>query len=225
MKRKLRLLAYPARYFTLSIILLLFAFCANAQKQVSGVVKSATGPVAGATVAVKDASVATQTATDGTFSITVPAGKSMLVVSYVGLETREVDVSNLTSVDVTLATVISSLNEVVVTGYSTQRKKDIIGAVSVVDIGDLKTNPSSNIAVQLQGRAAGVVVSSTGAPGAAAVVRIRGFQSFGNNDPLYIIDGVPTQDPSTLNPQDVESMQVLKDATAASIYGKPPMEL
>src|SRR5678815_2255582 len=107
MKRKLRLLAIPARYFTLSIILLLFAFCANAQKQVSGVVKSATGPVAGATVAVKGASVATQTATDGTFSLTVPAGKSVLIISYVGLETREVDVSSQSSVDLTLAAVIS----------------------------------------------------------------------------------------------------------------------
>src|SRR4026208_2234286 len=152
MKRKLRLLAYPARYFSLSIILLLFAFCASAQKQVSGVVKSATGPVAGATVAVKDASVATTTATDGTFTITVPAGKTVLVISYVGLETREVSITNLSNVDVTLATVISSLNEVVVTGYSTQRKKDIIGAVSVIDAEDLKMTPASNLATQLQGR-------------------------------------------------------------------------
>jgi len=219
MKRKLRLLAIPARYFTLSIILLLFAFFANAQKQVSGVVKSATGPVAGATVAVKNASVATQTAADGTFSITVPAGKSVLVISYVGLETREVDVSNQSSVDLTLATVVSSLNEVVVTGYSTQRKKDIIGAVSVIDSKELKQTASSNLAVQLQGRAAGVVVTSTGAPGAGAVVRIRGFQSFGNNNPLYIIDGVPTQDPSQLNPMDVASVQILKDGSSASIYG------
>src|SRR5678815_983100 len=219
MKRKLRLLAIPARYFTLSIILLLFAFCANAQKQVSGVVKSATGPVAGATVAVKGASVATQTATDGTFSLTVPAGKSVLVISYVGLETREVDVSSQSSVDLTLAAVISSLNEVVVTGYSTQRKKDIIGAVSVIDSKELKQTASSNLAVQLQGRAAGVVVTSTGAPGAGAIVRIRGFQSFGNNNPLYIIDGVPTQDPSQLNPMDIASVQILKDGSSASIYG------
>jgi len=219
MKRKLRLLAIPARYFSVCIILVLFAFCARAQKQVSGVVKSATGPVAGATVAVKGASVATQTATDGTFSITVPAGKSVLVISYVGLETREVDISSQSSVDLTLATVISSLNEVVVTGYSTQRKKDIIGAVSVIDSKELKQTASSNLAVQLQGRAAGVVVTSTGAPGAGAIVRIRGFQSFGNNNPLYIIDGVPTQDPSQLNPMDVASVQILKDGSSASIYG------
>jgi TonB-dependent SusC/RagA subfamily outer membrane receptor len=219
MKRKLRLFAYPAKYFSLSFILLLFAFFASAQKQVSGVVKSATGPVAGATVAVKDATVATQTAADGTFSITVPSGKSVLVISYVGLETREVDISNQTSVDLTLAAVVSSLNEVIVTGYSAQRKKDIIGAVSVVDIKQLQMTPSQNIASQLQGRAPGVVVSSAGEPGVAAVVRIRGFNSANNNDPLYIVDGVPTTDPSKFNPNDIESMQVLKDASAASIYG------
>ncbi len=212
MKRKTPTLVKLTSYFSLFIILLLFAFVANAQKQVSGIVKSAAGPVAGATVAVKDATVATQTATDGTFTISVPAGKSVLVISYVGLETREVSITNLTNVDVTLGTVVSSLNEVVVTGYSTQRKKDIIGAVSVINAEDLKMTPASNLATQLQGRAAGVVVTSTGAPGAAAVVRIRGFQSFGNNTPLYIIDGVPTGDPSTLNPQDIASIQILKDA-------------
>src|SRR5262245_19787483 len=219
MKRKLRLLAITVRYFSLSAILMLFVFAASAQKQVSGVIKSATGPVAGATVAVKDASVATQTAADGSFSITVPAGKSVLVISYVGLETREVNIANQTSVDVTLGAVVSTLNEVVVTGYSAQRKKDIIGAVSVVDVKQLQMTPSQNIASQLQGRAAGVVVSSAGEPGVAAVVRIRGFNSANNNDPLYIVDGVPTTDPSKFNPNDIESMQVLKDASSASIYG------
>jgi TonB-linked SusC/RagA family outer membrane protein len=113
----------------------------------------------------------------------------------------------------------STLNEVVVTGYSTQRKKDIIGAVSVVSAKDLQRTPASNLAVQLQGRAAGVTISAAGEPGAGAVVRIRGFASAGNNDPLYIVDGVPTTDPSKFNPNDIESLQVLKDASAASIYG------
>jgi TonB-linked SusC/RagA family outer membrane protein len=219
MKRKIRLLAAPARYFLLSTIFLTFAVAVFAQKQVSGVVKSVTGPVSGATVAVKDATVATQTGTDGTFTLTVPAGKSVLVISYVGLETKEVNIANLTNVDVTLSAVVSSLNEVVVTGYTAQRKKDIIGAVSVINTEDLKMTPASNLASQLQGRAAGVVVSGTGAPGTTAVVRIRGFQSFGNNNPLYIIDGVPTGDPSQLNPLDIASIQILKDASAASIYG------
>ena len=219
MKRKLRLLANLARYFLLSTIFLMFVFAASAQKQVNGVIKSATGPVSGATVVVKGTNVATQTDADGKFSIALPANRSVLIISYVGLETREVDVSQTADVDVTLNAVVSTLNEVVVTGYSTQRKKDIIGAVSVIDSKELKQTAASNLAVQLQGRAAGVVVTSTGAPGAGAVVRIRGFQSFGNNTPLYIIDGVPTQDPSQLNPMDISSVQILKDASSASIYG------
>jgi len=218
MKRKLRLLAIPARYF-LTLFLTFFALAAVSQRTVKGKVTGPDAkPVFGATVAVKNTNVATTTDADGSYSITLPANSNILVFSYVGYDVSEVSAAG-DQVDVVMKLQTSTLNEVVVTGYSTQRKKDIIGAVSVVDVGDLKTNPSSNLAVQLQGRASGVVVSSTGAPGAAAVVRIRGFQSFGNNDPLYIIDGVPTQDPSTLNPQDVESMQVLKDATAASIYG------
>jgi len=84
---------------------------------------------------------------------------------------------------------------------------------------DMQTTPASNLAVQLQGRAAGVTISSSGEPGAGAVVRIRGFASAGNNNPLYVIDGVQTDDPSKLNPNDVESLQVLKDASSASIYG------
>jgi len=111
------------------------------------------------------------------------------------------------------------LEEIVVTGYTTQKKKDVIGAVSVIKASDLTATPSANLMTQLQGRAAGVTVSGTGEPGGRANVRIRGFASYGNNNPLYIIDGVPTTDASRMNPQDIESLQVLKDASAASIYG------
>jgi TonB-linked SusC/RagA family outer membrane protein len=143
-----------------------------------------------------------------------------LTISYVGFENAELTIAEgQTTGDVALNQLNNSLNEVVVTGYSTQRKKDIIGAVSVVNTKDLQNTPSSNLAVQLQGRAAGVTVSSAGEPGAGAVVRIRGFASAGNNDPLYVIDGVPTDDPSKINPNDIESLQVLKDASSASIYG------
>jgi len=218
MKRKTPTLVRLTSHFSLSIILLLFAFCASAQKQVSGVVKSATGPVAGATVAVKDASVATQTATDGTFSITVPAGKSVLIISYVGLETREVNVSNQTSVDLTLAAVVSSLNEVVVTGYSTQRKKDITGSVAIVNVNNMKVIPSGTTESLLQGQASGVTVINSGSPGAGSNVRIRGITSVGSTDPLVIIDGTPGS-LHDLNVNDIESIQVLKDAGAASIYG------
>ena len=123
MKRKLRHLAIPARYFSLSIILLLFVFCASAQKQVSGTIKENNNPVVGATVEVKGTNVATISGPQGTFVINVPAGKSILVISYVGLETQEVNIADKTTVDVVLVAVNTTLNEVVVTGYTSQAKK------------------------------------------------------------------------------------------------------
>jgi TonB-linked SusC/RagA family outer membrane protein len=114
---------------------------------------------------------------------------------------------------------LSSLDEVVVTGYTSEKKRDIVGSVSVINAKNTVAQPSSNISSMLQGRAAGITVSGTGAPGAASKIRIRGFVSFGNNDPLFVIDGVPTDNANNLNPQDIESIQVLKDPVSASIYG------
>ena len=217
MKRKSPTLVKLTSYFSLSIVLLLFAFVANAQKQVSGTVKSPTGPVAGATVVVKGTTVASQTDVNGKFSITVPAGKSILVISFVGLDTKEVDVSKQTDVDVTLATVVSTLNEVVVTGYTAQRKKDVTGSVSVVNVADMKQAPVGTGEQALQGRASGISIISSGQPGAASDIRIRGITSFGNNAPLIIVDGV-RGNLHDININDVESIQILKDASAA-IYG------
>jgi TonB-linked SusC/RagA family outer membrane protein len=190
------------------------------QKTITGKILGEDGvPIPGVTVLAKGTTVSTVTNSEGNFSIALPSGSTRLVLTSVGFEQQEIDVSTQSTVSVSLKTSSGSLNEVVVTGYSTQRKKDIIGAVSVVNSEDLLRTPAANLAVQLQGRAAGVTVSSAGEPGAGAVVRIRGFASAGNNDPLYVIDGVPTTDPSKINPNDVESLQVLKDASAASIYG------
>lgn len=193
---------------------------AFSQKTVSGKITDANNqPLAGATVTVRGSNTATQTGSDGSFSLSVPNDNAVLVISSVGFENQDIAVAGQSNLNISMRNATSSLNEVVVTGYTTQRKKDIIGAVSVVNTKDLQNTPSSNLAVQLQGRAPGVTVSSAGEPGAGAVVRIRGFASAGNNDPLYIIDGVPTTDPSKINPSDIESLQVLKDASAASIYG------
>ncbi len=216
---KLKPSSYIGKLLPMFFLSLLFYSAAIAQGVVSGkVVNDAGQPVSGATVLVKGTSVATQTANDGTYSISVPAGRTVLVVSNVSMETQEVTI-NGTTANVTLKTATTNLNEIVVVGYTTQRKKDIIGAVSVVNTKDLQATPSSNLGAQLQGRASGVTVSSSGEPGQGAVVRIRGFNSTGNNDPLYIVDGVPTTDGSKFNPNDVESIQILKDASAASIYG------
>ena len=111
------------------------------------------------------------------------------------------------------------LQEVVVTGYSTQRKRDLTGSVGVVETSNLTAIPTGNVTNQLQGQTSGISVVGSGQPGETSRVRIRGFSSFENNDPLYVVDGVPTQDISTLNPNDIESLSVLKDAGAASVYG------
>ena len=207
--------------FPMLLITLLLSVAVYAQKTVTGRVTGGkpVQPISGATVTVTGTAVSTLTNNEGNFSITVPEGRKTLVISFVGYASQDVDISNTSTVNVSMVEAAGSLGEVVVTGYSSQRKKDIIGAVSVVDIENMKMAPAANVGAQLQGRATGVTVSQNGAPGSPAIVRIRGFQSGGNNEPLYIIDGVPTSDASNLNPQDISSLQVLKDGTASAIYG------
>ena len=174
-------------------------------------------PVAGATVSVKGTNVATGTDVNGNFTITVPNGRNSLTVSSVGFEPQTISVANQSNVSVSLVTTTSTLNEVVVTGYGTQRKKDITGSVAVVNVGQMKQLPSSSGEEALQGRASGVNIITSGQPGAASDIRIRGITAFGNNSPLIIVDGV-RGNLHDINVNDVESMQVLKDASAA-IYG------
>lgn len=213
------------RHFLLSLFTLLFVASASvafAQRTVVGTVTSSTdnSPLIGATILVKGTDSGTITDVDGSYSIRLTGNDAVLVVSYTGYESQEVSVGSQTTVNIALTESATSLSEVVVTGYSAQQKKDLTGAVGTVNTDDLKQIPSSNINSQLQGRVSGVTVSGDGRPGSVAKVRIRGFASFtGANDPLYIVDGVPTTDVSTLNPNDVENISVLKDAGAASIYG------
>jgi TonB-linked SusC/RagA family outer membrane protein len=191
-----------------------------AQKKVQGKVTGPDSkPVYGATVTVKGTNVGTSTTADGIYSIVLPPNSSVLIFSYVGYEVAEVNASANNNIDVVMKSQTTSLNEVVVTGYSTQRKKDITGAVTVVNVGDLKSQPSADATAQLQGRASGVNVVTTGIPGSSSKVRIRGLGSFNNNSPLYVVDGVQTFSINGLNPNDIESMQVLKDAASASVYG------
>ncbi len=219
MKRKLQLLSVSVKQFFLFVVLQMIVFNAAAQKQITGHVKENNLPVIGATVEVKGTNVATTTGLNGDFQINLPAGKSILTVSYVGMETQTINVGDKNQIDVALIPANTSLNEVIVTGYSSQARKDISGSVSVVDVADLKSIPSANASSLLQGRVSGVTVIQDNRPGTESSVKIRGFSSFGNNAPLYIIDGVPVGGIAGLNPNDIESMQVLKDAAAASIYG------
>ncbi|MHC8949995.1 SusC/RagA family TonB-linked outer membrane protein [Sphingobacterium hungaricum] len=176
--------------------------------------------IAGATITVVGKSISTQTNSDGSFEINA-AINDRILVNYVGYASQQLTISSLSQqVTIVLTRDISSLEEVVVTGYGTQRVKDLTGSVAVVNVDELKTVPSASAIEALQGRATGVQVVTDGAPGATPSIKIRGFSTINNNEPLYVIDGVPFEGKlSWLNQNDIESMQVLKDASAASIYG------
>lgn len=204
-----------------AFILVFLSVTAFAQKTVSGTVKSAKDnqPIVGASVLVKGTNVGVATSATGTFTINVPQGKNTLVISSVGFDEMEVDVTSQTNVTVSLKDKSSTLDEIVVTGYTAQRKKDITGSVTVVNTKELLANPGSNVESLLQGKASGVTVGTSGVPGAGASIRIRGFTTFNQNEPLYIVDGARVSSISDLNPNDIESLQVLKDGSSAAAYG------
>ncbi|MDJ1503820.1 TonB-dependent receptor [Xanthocytophaga agilis] len=173
----------------------------------------------GVSVALKGTTTGTVTNTEGQYSITVPDGSGTLVFSFIGYTTQEVAIGNRTTVDITLGADVTALSEVVVVGYGTQQKKDLTGSVAVVNIEQVTKQPTAQVENMLQGQAAGVTVLGSGQPGQSPRVQIRGFNTFGNNQPLYVVDGVPTQNINDINPNDIATMQVLKDAGSASIYG------
>jgi TonB-linked SusC/RagA family outer membrane protein len=191
-------------------------------RRVTGRITSASDGSAlpGASVLVKGTSTGVVTDASGTYSISVRGADDVLVISSIGYQRQEVVVGSQTTINLTLTEDAGALEEVVVTGYGTQSKKDITGAVATIDTKQLLSVPATNLGQAMQGRVAGVTVGNENAPGGSVMVRIRGFGTINDNSPLYIIDGTPTKgDLNTLNLNDIESMQVLKDASAASIYG------
>ncbi len=187
---------------------------------VTGTVTDSKGEtLPGVTVRLKGTNVASVTDIQGKYTLTVPDGSGTLTFSFVGYTTKEVPINGQMVINAALADESRALNDVVVVGYTTQRRKDLTGAVTVVNVTDLNKTPSGSVNDQLQGQAAGVTIVGSGQPGQEPDIRIRGINTFGDNTPLYVVDGLPTTDISTLNPNDVESLQVLKDAGSASIYG------
>ena len=200
--------------------LLLWSLTASAQdRQLTGKITGADGPVPGANVVLKGTQTGTASDADGNFKLTIRGANPTLVISAIGFKTQELSVGNRTAVEVKLDDDATALSEVVVTGYSTENRRETTGAVSTVKPAQLKVAPSANVEQQLQGRVAGVTVITNGQPGTSSQVRVRGFGSFGGNQPLYVVDGVPTQTIAYLAPDDIETTTVLKDAAAASIYG------
>ncbi len=211
---KLKKLLSGAMFLLLPSLLL-------AQVTITGTVVDIDGvTIPGTTVMVPETSIGTITDLDGQYSIEVPANAETLRFSFVGYKTVLLPIQGRTRLDVTLILDTELIDEVVVVGYSTQKKSTLTGAVSPVNVDDLDKRRVSEISQALQGQVAGVqVTQSTGAPGDEIDIRIRGEGTIGNNSPLYVIDGVPTRELAFLNPSDIESMSVLKDASAAAIYG------
>ena len=174
-------------------------------------------PIVGASVRIQGTNTGAVTDVNGDFSLTVSPGQ-VLEVSYIGYVTQRVTVAGSGPISISLVSTNNSLNEVVVTGYTSQKKKDITGAVAIVDVASLKTVPAGNTATLLQGQASGVAVTNSGSPGGGTSINIRGIGSIFSTAPLVMIDGT-SGSLNDINPNDIESIQVLKDAGAASIYG------
>src|SRR4030095_13209496 len=205
------------------LLLLLFPAIIWAQdKNISGKVADESGPIAGASVTVKNSTVGTTTDANGDFSLSVPSSAKSLVISFLGYETREINITgNVLSITLQKSGA-SKLDEVVVVGYGTQRKVNVTGAISSVKAKDLENIPNGRIEQALQGRVSGVTIMQTsGQPGSASTIRIRGITTFNNNNPLWVVDGVVVDAGGIgyLNQSDIESIEVLKDAASSAIYG------
>ena len=214
MKQKSRL----CMFFINTSIALLLTLSVFAQQVVKGILKSSTGePLIGATVNIKGTTNSTAANANGEFSIKAPLGTT-LVISSVGYKTKEI-VTTDEMINATLDIAENSLNEVVVIGYQAVRRKDLTGATGVVNMNEASQITSGSVVESIQGLVSGVTVRNTGAPGSNAAVEIRGVGSFTNSNPLYVIDGMLADANTTVNPDDVASIQILKDASASAIYG------
>ncbi len=204
------------------LFLVALPLASAAQQTVTGVVTDAkTGEtLIGATVRVKGTSAGTVTDINGLYSIMVTDPQSVLQFSFIGYLDEEIPVEGRSSIDVAIHPSIQMLTEMVVIGYGVQRKSDLTGSVALINSSEIGSTPVIGVVEAMQGRAAGVqITQSSGAPGAAAQVRIRGTGTIGNADPLYVVDGMAVSDIGFLNPNDIEAISILKDASAAAIYG------
>ncbi|MFV0506404.1 MAG: SusC/RagA family TonB-linked outer membrane protein [Bacteroidales bacterium] len=209
------------RKFTLILVMCFALFSsAYAQKTITGKVIDESGlGIPGVAVVQKGTTIGSITDVDGKFSVSVPEG-AILQFSFMGMKTQEVTVGSEGTINISMEPDAIGLEEVVAIGYGTQKKSDLTGSVSHVSTDDLSTQSNTNIGQALQGKMAGVdIVSSGGAPGSGSRVMIRGIGTLNNSTPLYIIDGIYMSSMDFINPNDIESVNVLKDASAAAIYG------
>ncbi|MFK7953479.1 MAG: SusC/RagA family TonB-linked outer membrane protein [Ekhidna sp.] len=208
--------------FCFSVILIFFATISYAQTPISGKIVDDSGEtLPGVTVRIKGTQKGTITDIDGFFKIPNTSPDDVLLVSYIGMRTQTIPIKNQITFSIIMESDITSLNEIIVVGYGTQEKKDVTGAVSLIKDTDMKLRPNNQFGSLIQGKAAGVqVLSSSGKPSQGINLRIRGTNSINaGSEPLYVVDGVPTGDTRSINPSDIESITILKDASSAAIYG------
>ena len=204
----------------LFVLLVLTGAAAFAQKTVTGTVLDEFDVgLPGVSVLVKGTTTGVATDIDGKYSLDIPNDQAVLVFSFIGYGKVEEIAGNRSIIDVKLAPDETSLTELVVTGYTIDSRRETTGAIATVSSKDLAVIPTGNVEQALQGRVSGVTVITNGQPGTTSIIRVRGFGAFGGNQPLYVVDGVPVESTDFLNPDDIESTTVLKDAAAASIYG------
>lgn len=212
-------------YLCVALMSIPWMVSAQSGRVVSGVVKdSENNPLPGVSILVKGTSTGTAADADGKYSLQIENTEAVLVYSFVGFISQEIKVGDRSSIDVTMVDDISTLSEVVVIGYGEVKKSDLTGSVAKIGSKDLNKVPAASVDQLLQGRAAGLqVINPSGEPGASATIRVRGLSSFnGSNSPLMVVDGFPWGDAGNLkqiNPEDIESIEVLKDASASAIYG------
>nr|WP_315190619.1 TonB-dependent receptor [uncultured Flavobacterium sp.] len=228
MKTNHRLFLYcnfllPKKEWLLALVVMLissYSVFAQNNKTITGIVTSAKDamPLPGVNVLVKGTNNVTVTGLDGDYSIKASSG-DVLVFSYVGSANQEVQVGNQTKINISLKDDLTALDEVVVVGYGTQKKSDLTGSISVVNMDNAKKTVTYDAAKMLQGQVPGVTVQSSGEPGGFVNIKIRGINSFSNNNPLFVIDGMIVDSPYDFATGEIESMQVLKDASSAAIYG------
>ncbi len=205
---------------SLLLILVSVSWGATFAQTVTGVVTAADIPLPGVSIVEKGTNNGVVTDFDGNYSIVLNDPNAVLVFSYVGFQTQEISVAGRQQIAVSLEDEVSQLDELVLVGYKSQKGRTISGALTSVNVDNLESRRVPDVTQALQGQVAGVnITQSTGAPGDEVEVRIRGNGTIGNNNPLYVIDGIPSREISFLNPSDIKSMTVLKDASAASIYG------
>ncbi|MEP2279632.1 TonB-dependent receptor [Maribacter sp.] len=210
------------KFLTFCILLSHLTVFAQNGISVSGTVTDDSGqPLPGASIIVKGTTTGTQTDFDGLYALNDVPNNGTLVISYIGYSTQEIAVNGQTTIDISLSEDSQALEEVVVVGYGTQKKADLTGSITTIKTEDITRTPTSAAMQSLQGKVAGLQVVSSGAPGTGPTIRVRGIGSYvgGASDPLYVVDGTFFDDIDFLNTEDIETISVLKDASASAIYG------